>query len=196
MVTGIGAFALALFLGWREGWDTTGLVWGIWLAGLVTGFCVLSIGCFGQWRRTRERWRPWVRVLVVLFQMLRFIGLYWIVEALLPMAFELEIAAPGVFAASFWIDLWSAYWPVVLLTFACEFDTLRAALHRFDEITPFLNLARILITIIPATWLGLAGYFSGLFTIDGFFGYTLVALLFFSPWRIGHSLEPAIESKT
>lgn len=190
---GCASFAASLALAWREGWRTTDLVWGLWLASLGVGYLTLLAGMIGAgWRHSRGRAGAVLAALGAGFFSLHFFGLHWFVACVLPMAFPLEAARGGVWRVDFWATLGGGYWPVVALTLAAEWDVVAGAGRRFDPVSPYLNLVRLIVLVIPCTLLGLIGYFSGLFTIDHVIGYFLVSLVFFSPWRIGRELEPGV----
>jgi hypothetical protein len=40
------AFALGLGLAWREGWNTTDLVWSLWLSSLCVGYAIIVVTIF------------------------------------------------------------------------------------------------------------------------------------------------------
>lgn len=194
---GVVSFAASLALAWHEGWRTTDLVWGLWLSSLVVGYVTLLAGMIGLgWRHGRERAGVILPWLGAGFFSLHFFGLHWLIASVLPMAFPLEAARGGVWRLSFWTTVGAAYWPVVALTFVARGDVVLGAVRHFDEVSPYLNLVRLLLLIIPCTMLGLLGYFTGLFTIDQFVGYAFVSLVFFSPWRIGRDLEPVTAERS
>lgn len=187
-----GSFATSLYLAWRLGWRTTDLVWGLWLSSLSVGYATLLAGMGGVWWRSRGlRLSPWIAVGGWLAFSLHFLALHWIAVQILPTAFPLDQVRETTGYAAFWRVLWSSYWPVVVLTLIADADVIGNAVRRYDKVSPYLNLFRIIMLAIPATFIGLLGYFTGLFTIDHIACYVLVSLFMFSPWRFGRELEPA-----
>jgi hypothetical protein len=192
LAVAVGGIGTSLYFAWRFGWRTTELMWGFWLSSLIVGYATLLAGMCGVWWRSRDLGLSrWFAVAGWLLFTLHFLFLHWVGALVLPMAFPSELTRGGVFDPDFWRVLWSTYWPVVALTFVAEADVVWGALHRYDKVSPYLNLVRIIVLAIPATFIGLAGFFTGWFTIDHIACYALVSLFLFSPWRFGHALEPA-----
>lgn len=187
----LAMFLVSLGFAWWLDWRTTDLVWSTWLAGLVVGLAAILAGLVGDWRRWEGNQA--MRGVVVgakgLWYVGRFVGFSWLVGFWIGVVAPLAGMRPGDWSLSFWSVLLAEYWPMLLLAAVAERRMLCGAARAHEELGPFLPMVRTWVIIIPLTGLMLFGAMTKLFTIDQLVCYTLVAVAYFSPWRLGREEE-------
>ena len=195
-------FAIGLAVSFGLGWQTSDLLWGLWLSSLVVGFITLVVGVVRAPALAPGRTGRLVaaKVAAVLFFTLHF-GLFHFVHSLFLMGLFPPAGVASVSGNVMRYDsLGAVYgavlhsgWPWLVAAALAERHALVRAwqaapvlgavvvannpLQGFDAFGPYRNVIRMHLLIFALLFLSLAG-------ADGAIAYVLVQAAWFFPWRL------------
>lgn len=192
-------FLLGIGLAWALGWQTTDLVWGLWLSSLVIGYATIVLGIARA--RTAASSRSPAAIGSKLFLLVFFtvhFGMFHFVHSLfLNMFFPVlpEPAMQFVPGLAGYGHVFATYWPWLAVAAIAERRTLLAAMapqdrvvgavgavppasgrHGFNPMQPYANVVRMHLLIF---------FFAGTAALGlhGFGIYAVVYAVYFWPWR-------------
>ncbi|HEX2862745.1 MAG TPA: DUF6498-containing protein [Lacunisphaera sp.] len=199
------AFAAGLAVAWHAGWNTTDLVWSLWLASLVVGYAMIVWMIF-----SRALGSPLLLgggLFLLAFFTFHFGFFHFVHSVFLANFFPVGDAGEKRFInAAMYADIARQYWMFVPVALLAERDHFR--LPPRGEATgdktglkalvgdknggmmaPYRNVIRLHLLIFFFA----AVHFTGL---DNFFVYAVVYAVYFFPWRLVKAENVAASAET
>lgn len=199
----VGGFALGIGLALLLGWNTSDLVWGLWLSSLVIGYAAIVAGIVRADSGAGGFATLAAKLALVAFFSVHF-GLFHLVHSVFLNLF-FPLAGDGGHKAFLvdYRDVFASYWPWLPAAAIAERRTLLApfvpaatgvaqatavGLRGFNPMQAYVNVVRMHLLIfffLAASLLGLGG----------FWVYLVVYAVYFWPWRkaprLGRADAPA-----
>lgn len=177
--------------GWY-GWDTAGLVWGLWLASLVVGYAIIVTHIV---RQTRHGLTIPAGIGMLLFFTIHFGGFHWGHSMFLDMFFPIEgsgsmrSGSPGL---AQYVEVVQRAWWFVPLAFLAERDAFRADAVVLGSrrsrggpgngrMSPYHNVVRLHLLIFFFAFAACVG-------LPAVLIYLVVYAVYFFPWSSLRSL--------
>lgn len=196
------AFTIGLGLAWRLNWQTTDLVWGLWLSSLVIGYLSIVMGILGSVNRVVIDNHPmgWVvglsgGLFVLAFFTVHFGGFHFVHSVFLAQFFPIGGTAESGFGPGLdgYLRVLALYWPWLIAAGLTERAMLAeawrgkmptqpgsdkphpAAKLNFDPSRAYVNVIRMHVLLF---------FFAGMWfaKIEHFAVYAVVYAVYFFPW--------------
>ena len=183
------AFAAGLAVAWFAGWNTTDLVWSLWLASLVVGYAMIVWMIFS---RTNTPQLLLGGLFLLAFFTVHFGMFHFVHSVFLSLFFPVGERGDGFVNASLYGEVVLRYWmflPVAALAERAHFRrppaaaTAREAFRAFTDkksnamMAPYKNVIRLHLLIFFFA----AAHF---LKLDSFLIYAVVYAVYFFPWRL------------
>jgi hypothetical protein len=207
------AFAIGLAAAWWAGWNSSDLVWSLWLSSLVVGYATI-VWMIGQpavalasisWRErnavgasSRQIWIFWLLILggalfLLAFFTVHFGGFHYVHSQFLISFFPADLPGSGRAGITTYLEVARRYWPFLPSAFlAHRAAFLRKPLSIGRSLSPSLeggHSAKDLFTepyrnVIRMHMLIFFFFFAHLAHLENFYVYAVVYAVYFFPWRL------------
>lgn len=190
----LAGFGLGLGLAFYLHWDTTDLVWGLWLSSLVIGYASILLGIARARVEGRDPLSPTLlatKLFMVAFFTVHFGMFHFVHSVFLNLFFPVVPESGTGFGPGLagYAEVLVRYWPWLIAAAIAERRGLlpgqapvaaatarRSALPGFNPMQPYKNVVRMHLLIF---------FFAGTAAVGlhGFVIYAVVFAVYFWPWR-------------